>query len=72
MALTKENKPFKWTEQCQKAFDNIKQALISPDIMVFLTDDRKFILDSDASDKTIGAVLIQIQGGIEKVNAYCS
>ena len=56
--LTKKDKPFKWTEECQLAFEDIKQVLISPDIMAFPTDDGQFILDSDASDETIGAVLM--------------
>ena len=62
--LTKKDKPFKWTEECQLAFEDIKQVLISPDIMAFPTDDGQFILDSDASDETIGAVLMQIQSGV--------
>ena len=70
--LTKKDKPFKWTEECQLAFEDIKQVLISPDIMAFPTDDGQFILDSDASDETIGAVLMQIQSGVEKVIAYGS
>ena len=70
--LEKNDKPFKWIEECQKAFDNIKQALIGPDIMASPTDDGKSILDTNASDETIGAVLTQIQGGVEKVTAYCS
>ena len=72
MALTKKDKPFKWTKQCQKAFDDIKQALISPNIMAFPTDDGKFIVDTNASDKTIRAVLSQIQAGVEKVIVYGS
>ena len=71
-ALTKKHKPVKCTEECQKAFDNIKQALISPDIMAFPTDDGKFILDTNASDETIGALLTKIQAGVEKVIAYGS
>ena len=70
--LTKKDKPFKWTEECQSAFEDIKQVLISPDIMAFQTDDGQFILDSDASDETIGAVFMQIQSGVEKVIAYGS
>ena len=70
--LTKKDKPFKWTEECQLAFEDIKQVLISPDIMAFPTDDGQFILDSDASDETIGAVVMQIQSGVEKVIAYGS
>ena len=70
--LTKKDKPFKWTEECQLAFEDIKQVLISPDIIAFPTDDGQFILDSDASVETIGAVLMQIQSGVEKVIAYGS
>ena len=40
--------------------------------MAFPTNDGQFILDSDASDETIGAVLMQIQSGVEKVIAYGS
>ena len=70
MALTKKEKPFKWTEQGQKAFDDIKQALISPKIMVFPSDDGKFILNTNASDETIGAVLTQIQAEVEIMIGY--
>ena len=66
-SFDQKDKPFKWTEECQKAFDNIKQALISPGIIVFPTDDRNFILETNASDETIRAVLTQIQIGAEKV-----
>ena len=64
MALTKKNKPFHWTKECWKAFDDIKQSVIGPDVMTFPTDDGEFILDTDASDETIGVVLTQIQTGV--------
>ena len=48
MALTKKDIQFKWTEQCQVAFDDIKQALISPDLIAFQTDIGQFMLDTDA------------------------
>jgi len=35
-------------------------------------DTGEFILDTDASDQTIGAVLSQLQDGAEKVIAYAS
>ena len=72
MTLTKKDKPFKWTEWYQKAFDDIKQALIIPNIMAFPTDDGTLIPDPDASDETIRAVFTQIQAGVEKVIAYGS
>ena len=70
--LTKKDKPFKWTEACQEALDDIKQALISPDIMAFPADDGFFILNTDVSDKTISTLLTQTQSGVEKVIAYGS
>ena len=72
VSLTKKNTPFKWTQECQEAFEDLKRALLGPDIMSFPTDDGLFILDTDASDKTIGAVLSQVQLGREKVIAFGS
>ena len=50
----------------------MKTALLGPDIMSFPTNDGLFILDTDASDETIGAVLSQVQLGREKVIAFGS
>ena len=72
VSLTKKNTPFKWTQECQEAFEDLKRALLGPDIMSFPTDDRLFILDTDASDGTIGAVLSQVQLGREKVITFGS
>ena len=72
VSLTKKNTPFKWTQECQEAFEDLKKALLGPDIMSFPKDDGLFILDTDASDETIGAVLSQVQLGREKVIAFGS
>ena len=72
MALTKKNKQFKWSLECQTAFDEIKQALTGPDIMAFPTDDDLYILDCDAADDSIACVLRQKQSNEEKVIAYGS
>ena len=40
--------------------------------MSYPCDDGEYILDSDASDFSIGAVLIQVQDGQTKVIAYGS
>ena len=72
VSLTKKNTPFKWTQECQEAFEDLKKALLGPDTMSFPTDDGLFILDTDASDETIGAVLSQVQLGREKVIAFGS
>ena len=69
-ALTRQNQPFSWTGECQAAFDALKQALVSPPVLAMPDDHGTFILDTDASDSSIGAVLSQVQGGVEKVIAY--
>ena len=48
------------------AFDDIKQTLVSLDVMAFPTNDGEFILDTDASDETIGVMVTQIQTGVER------
>lgn len=70
--LTKNDSQLKWTSECQNAFDILKQELTSPKIMTLPRNEGKFILDVDASDFGIGAVLSQMQEGREKVISYAS
>jgi len=41
-------------------------------ILVYLDPAKEYILDTDASDYSVGAVLSQVQGGTEVVVAYYS
>ena len=70
--LTRKESKLKWTDNCQTAFDELRAHLIGPDIMAYPVDDGNYILDTDASDYALGAVLSQIQSGQEKVIAYAS
>lgn len=70
--LTKERVPFFWTEDCQAAFDDLKEALMNPPLLAHPTPDGHFILDTDASKTTVGAVLTQIQDGVEHPISYGS
>ena len=70
--LTKKEKSFEWTTECQKSFDQQNEALTGPDIMAYPTDNGEFIVDTDASLDTFGAVLSQVQDGMEHVIAYGS
>ena len=72
VALTKKNKQFKWSLECQAAFDDIKQALTRPDIMAFPTDHDLYIWDCDAAEDSIVCVLSQKPSNEEKVIAYGS
>ena len=71
--LTKKDVPFQWTEECQKAFENLKEELMGASLVSHQQDHGgTFILDTDASGQTIGCVLSQVQDGEEKVIAYGS
>ena len=54
----------------QMAFETVKTALISSPILPMPTDDDIYVLDTDANDHSIGAVMSQIQSGEERVIAY--
>ena len=70
--LTEAKAEFAWTEQCQLAFDSLKGLLTSGRVLAYPTREGKFVLDTDASDHGIGAVLSQFQDGVEKPIAFAS
>ena len=70
--LTDAKAEFRWTPACQQAFDNLKLRLTTAPILAYPNKEDQFILDTDASDVAIGAVLSQRQGHQEKVIAYGS
>ena len=56
--INKKNK-WKWEKEEQKAFDDVKRFLTSYPILRIPDFNRMFILDCDASEKAIGAILGQ-------------
>ena len=70
--LTEKGRHFKWTEVCHTAFEQLKLSLMSAPVLVYPDPSKTFILDTDASDAGIGAVLSQEEGGCEQVIAYAS
>ena len=71
--LTERGRPFKWTVECDTAFAKLKVCLRSSPILTFPDLSRPFILDTDACQSGIGAVLSQEQeDGKERVIAYAS
>ena len=72
---TEKNTDFKWTAECmyQHAFDALRACLISPPVLSYPDYSQQFVLDTDASDIGIGAVLSQVDAtGSEVVIAYAS
>ena len=70
--LTEKGRRFEWNDECQYAFDTLKQRLTSPPLLAYPRPTEDYILDTDASNDGIGAVLSQIQDGQERVVAYAS
>ena len=71
-ALTKKGVRFVWSNDCRDAFEDLKRALVSADVLALPNDHDHFILDCDASNKAMGAVLSQIQQGVERPICYAS
>ena len=51
---------FRWSPDCQNTFECLKQAKISSPLLAIPTDEDVYVLDTDASNHSIGAVLSQI------------
>ncbi|KRZ81763.1 Retrovirus-related Pol polyprotein from transposon 17.6, partial [Trichinella sp. T8] len=72
-ALTKKGEKWHWGPKEEEAFTLLKKALVSPPILGHPDFDRTFLVDVDASEDAVGAVLSQ-QGGQDppSVIAYAS
>ena len=70
--LTEKNRVFSWGREQQDAFDQLKQLLEQAPVLAHPRKEGSFILDTDASNEGIGAVLSQVQDDEEKVIAFAS
>ena len=59
--LLKKNVPFIWSNECQKSFDLAIKCLTSEPCLAIFGPERETILQTDASQEGIGAVLKQRQ-----------
>uniref|UniRef100_A0A3B3QN89 Gypsy retrotransposon integrase-like protein 1 n=1 Tax=Paramormyrops kingsleyae TaxID=1676925 RepID=A0A3B3QN89_9TELE len=64
--------PFLWSEDCQQAFDSLRQSLMVSSILAYPNLKSPFILATDGSSLGLGAVLSQVQDGVERVIAFAS
>ena len=61
-----------WGENCELAFENIKRVLTTAPVLGFADYQQPFIVETDASDLGLGAVLSQVQDGRTRIIAYAS
>ena len=62
--LQKKSKKFKWTQEAEKAFNDIKKLVVNPDGL--------FHLESDTSQEGVGGTLLQREGNEWVVIGYHS
>ncbi|XP_043700305.1 uncharacterized protein LOC122651025 [Telopea speciosissima] len=57
--LLKKNKAWEWSDSCQDAFDDLKEAIMEEPVLALPDYGKPFEVHTDASDFTIGGVLMQ-------------
>ena len=73
VTLTMKGSSFVWGESQMKAFELLRKHLCSAPILAYPSFDKPFVLQTDASNTGVGAVLAQIDNhGNEQVIAYAS
>ena len=65
--LTKKNARFEWTPCFRMAFNRLRLELVTAPVLKFPRYDCPFIIDSDASNVSLGAVLLIFIDGVERV-----
>ena len=70
--LTEANVDFAWTSECQSSFDALKKLLSTAPTLSYPDFSAEFILDTDASNHGIGAVLSRLKDGVEHPVAFAS
>ena len=70
--LLQKDQPFTWSAECQQAFSTLQQALIQTPVLTPPDPALPFLLDTDASNDGMGAVLSQPGPEGEQVVAYFS
>jgi len=69
--LMKKDQLYEWIEDCQEAFGELKRAMTSPPVLALPNDQDTFVLDIDAAEGSIGAVLSQVQDGRGEGRSVC-
>jgi len=57
--LTSEKVPFKWTDECERAFNTMKRILSKETLLTYPDFNKPFDIHTDASDMQLGSVISQ-------------
>ena len=61
---------FRWGTEQEKAFDELRQKLMEAPVLAYPNSENLFILDTDALNHAIGAELLQVQNGVERLIGF--
>ena len=59
-----------WSEDCKESFNILKTALVQTPVLAFSSQNDHLVLDTDACNYGMGAVLSQIQDDSKKVVCF--
>ena len=69
----KKHSKVDWTDECQTAFELLKETCTNTTVLAYVNYKRPFHLNTDGSEKGLGAVLYQQQdNGTFRVIAYAT
>ena len=68
----KSDEEFRWGAEQQRAFDEIKEYLTKPPVLVPPRQDRPFYIYLSVADTSIASVVVQVYDGLERVAFYIS
>ncbi|CAI7740861.1 unnamed protein product [Closterium sp. NIES-54] len=70
--LLKKDTPFKWDTPHQQAMEQLQTALTTAPVLILPDPEKDYVVEADASDQAVGAVLMQDHGrGLQPI-AYLS
>ena len=70
--LTKKEVKWEWSKECQLAFETLKDKLMQAPVLIYPDFEEKFVLETDASLRGLGAVLSQKKDGLLHPVSYAT
>ena len=68
--LLKHDQKFKWTQNCEKSFQTLKDSICNDAILLYPDYNKQFHLTTDASGTALGATLSQEKDGVLRPVAF--
>ena len=69
--LTKKDRKFEWTKDCQQAFNNVRKQFTEEPVLQMPDHSQPFQIESDASKVATGAVLTQLDSNGNRHPVAC-